>query len=57
MLFRSLISNTVHELNKTAQNLGLGELNATAIYKLFEMMAGLGDLNKSAQATATLGGP
>ena len=52
-----LISNTVHELNKTAQNLGLGELNATAIYKLFEMMAGLGDLNKSAQPTATLGGP
>ena len=52
-----LISNTVHELNKTAQNLGLGELNATAIYKLFEMMAGLGNLNKSAQATATLGGP
>ncbi len=37
-----LISNTVHELNKTAQNLGLGELNATAIYKLFEMMAGMG---------------
>lgn len=37
-----LISNTVHELNKTAQNLGLGELNATAIYKLFEWMAGMG---------------
>ena len=37
-----LISNTVHELNKTAQNLGWGELNATAIYKLFELMAGMG---------------
>ena len=36
-----LISNTVHELNKTAQNLGWGELNATAIFKVFELMAGL----------------
>ena len=36
-----MISNTVHELNKTAQNLGWGELNATAIFKVFELMAGL----------------
>jgi 3-hydroxyisobutyrate dehydrogenase-like beta-hydroxyacid dehydrogenase len=36
-----MISNTVHELNKAAQNLGWGELNATAIYKLFELMAGM----------------
>ena len=35
-----LLSNTVHELNKVAQNLGWGELNATAIFKLFELMAG-----------------
>lgn len=37
-----MISNTVHELNKAAQNLGWGELNATAIFKLFELMAGMG---------------
>ena len=37
-----MISNTVHELNKTAQNLGWGELNATAIFKVFELMAGMG---------------
>ena len=37
-----LLSNTVHELNKVAQNLGWGELNATAIFKLFELMAGIG---------------
>ncbi len=36
-----MISNTVHELNKAAQNLGWGELNATAIYKLFELMGGM----------------
>jgi 3-hydroxyisobutyrate dehydrogenase-like beta-hydroxyacid dehydrogenase len=36
-----LISNTVHELNKAAQNLGWGELNATAIFKLFELMGGM----------------
>jgi len=38
-----MISNTVHELNKAAQNLGWGELNATAIYKLFELMAGMSE--------------
>lgn len=38
-----LISNTVHELNKMAQNLGWGDLNATAIFKLFELMGGLVD--------------
>lgn len=37
-----MISNTVHELNKAAQNLGWGELNATAIFKLFELMGGMG---------------
>ena len=37
-----MISNTVHELNKTAQNLGRGELNATAIFKVFKLMAGIG---------------
>lgn len=37
-----LISNTVHELFKVAGNMGWGELNATAIVKLFEAMAGLG---------------
>lgn len=36
-----MLSNTVHELNKVAQNLGWGELNATAIFKLCELMAGL----------------
>jgi 3-hydroxyisobutyrate dehydrogenase-like beta-hydroxyacid dehydrogenase len=43
-----LMSNTVHELNKVARNMGWGELNATAIYKLFEVMAGIG--NKPATA-------
>ena len=37
-----LLSNTVHELNKAARNLGWGELNATAIFKLCELMAGSG---------------
>jgi len=36
-----MISNTVHELNKAAQNLGWGELNATAIFKLFELLGGM----------------
>lgn len=36
-----MLSNTVHELNKVAQNLGWGELNATAIFKLCELMAGI----------------
>jgi 3-hydroxyisobutyrate dehydrogenase-like beta-hydroxyacid dehydrogenase len=36
-----MISNVVHELNKVAQNRGWGEQNATAIYRLFEEMAGL----------------
>ncbi len=36
-----MLSNTVHELNKVASNLGWGELNATAIFKLCELMAGI----------------
>lgn len=36
-----MLSNTVHELNKVAQNLGWGELNATALFKLCELMAGI----------------
>jgi len=36
-----LLSNVVHELNKVAQNRGYGEENASAIYKLFQEMAGL----------------
>ena len=36
-----LLSNTVHELNKVCQNRGWGELNASAIFKLFEEMAGV----------------
>ena len=36
-----MMSNMVHELNKVAQNMGWGELNATAIFKLFEVMAGI----------------
>jgi hypothetical protein len=36
-----LLSNTVHELNKVCQNRGWGELNASAIFKLFEEMAGI----------------
>jgi len=36
-----LLANVVHELNKVAQNRGYGEENASAIYKLFQEMAGL----------------
>lgn len=36
-----MLSNTVHELNKVAQNMGWGEENASAIFKLFEVMAGM----------------
>jgi len=36
-----LLSNLVHELNKVCQNRGWGELNASAIFKLFEEMAGV----------------
>ncbi len=45
-----LLSNTVHELNKVAQNLGWGELNATAIFKLFELMAGTAPTAKAPSA-------
>lgn len=36
-----LLSNVVHELNKVAQNQGWGDENASAIYRLFEQMAGI----------------
>jgi len=36
-----ILSNVVHELNKVAQNQEYGEENASAIYKLFQEMAGL----------------
>ena len=36
-----MMSNMVHELNKVAQNLGWGELNVSAIFKVFEVMAGM----------------
>jgi 3-hydroxyisobutyrate dehydrogenase-like beta-hydroxyacid dehydrogenase len=36
-----MLSNLVHELNKVAQNRGYGDENASAIYKLFQEMAGL----------------
>ena len=36
-----ILSNVVHELNKVAQNREHGEENASAIYKLFQEMAGL----------------
>ena len=37
-----LLSNVVHELNKVAQNHGWGDENASAIFRLFEQMAGIG---------------
>ncbi len=36
-----LLSNIVHELNKVCRNKGWGDLNASAIFKLFEEMAGV----------------
>ena len=36
-----MLSNQVHELNKVAQNMGWGEENASAIFKVFEVMAGM----------------
>lgn len=36
-----LLSNMVHELNKVAQNHGWGDENASAIFRLFEQMAGI----------------
>lgn len=38
-----MISNIVHELNKVSQNRGWGEENASAIFRLFEEMAGIND--------------
>ena len=37
-----LLSNVVHELNKVSQNRGWGDENASAIFRLFEEMAGIG---------------
>ncbi len=45
-----MMSNMVHELNKVAQNMGWGELNATAIFKLFEVMAGIPDGDAKARS-------
>lgn len=36
-----MLSNTVHELNKVAHHMGWGEENASAIFKVFEVMAGM----------------
>jgi len=36
-----LLSNVVHELNKVCANKGWGEENASAVFKLFEEMAGV----------------
>ena len=36
-----MMSRMAHKLNKVAQNMGWGELNATAIFKVFEVMAGM----------------
>lgn len=36
-----MLSNLVHELNKVSQNRGWGEQNASAIFRLFEEMAGI----------------
>jgi len=36
-----MLSNVVHELNKVSQNRGWGDENATAIFRLFEEMAGI----------------
>jgi len=52
-----LIANTVHELNKMALNLGWGELNATAIFKLFELMGGLVDAAGHPVPAAASGAP
>ena len=38
-----MLSNIVHELNKISQNRGWGEENASAIFRLFEEMAGIDD--------------
>ncbi len=40
-----MLSNIVHELNKVAQNRGWGEENASAIFRLFEEMAGIKEEN------------
>lgn len=36
-----MMPNMLHELNKVVQNMGWGELNATAIFKVVEVMAGM----------------
>lgn len=43
-----LLSNIVHELNKVSQNRGWGEQNASAIFRLFEEMAGIDDKPRQA---------
>lgn len=45
-----MMSDMVHELNKVAQNKDWGELNATAIFKLFEVMTGMAPDASAAKA-------
>lgn len=47
-----MMSRMAHELNKVAQNMGWGELNATAIFKLFEVMAGIAPEAGAAKSVA-----
>ena len=45
-----MLSNIVHELNKISQNRGWGEQNASAIFRLFEEMAGIDDAPSKLEA-------
>ena len=45
-----MLSNIVHELNKISQNRGWGEQNASAIFRLFEEMAGINDAPSKLEA-------
>lgn len=47
-----MMSRMAHELNKVAQNMGWGELNATAIFKVFEVMAGMAPEAGAAKSVA-----
>jgi 3-hydroxyisobutyrate dehydrogenase-like beta-hydroxyacid dehydrogenase len=47
-----MISRVADELNKVAQNMGWGELNATAIFKLFEVMTGIAPEAGAAKSVA-----
>ena len=45
-------SRVAHELNKVAQNMGWGELNTTAIFNVFEAMAGMAPKAGAAKSVA-----